>query len=443
MSGVSGSGSSPIPSRGSLADFASGIIDASKKQTDVKKREENRNFNIQVTDSTRSDTSAGQKRLTATLPQARQVSDMNTSLSRYEQAMSKPRFSISSLVAKVLVLLAKQGELQGQMMRGQVDANQLQFKAGMAAAKEAFNTAQKDAMGMRANAIISGAGAAVQLGGFMKSIRAANNAVKPPVAQTPDVTPPSSKLNPQKSNRQSKEAESKQGDRTSTRASSTRSNQSLNSNKMEADSTQPSSGTTQTRQSQVNADSKAAARSKSQSADQASQKQAESQKITDQNQQSSVTKNRESKNVQQKTEQSQPEPPDQVSKNDVQPNTHAEVKENSLDVNKKTETADSSQTRSSYEINKLRAEVFNMVNTPFQVMGQASNSIAQFFQSGYMIDKGTANMAQMEQQSYSQLFSSTSQSFAKISQNIDENRQNVLSMVSGWMSSLLSISRGA
>ena len=165
MSGISGSGSSSIPLSVNV-DFASGIVDSSKKQTEVQKKTENRNFNIQVTDSTRTDTSAGIRRSAATLPPATPPGDMRSSLVNVSNAMTNPGINISDMVAKVLVLMAQQGEIQGEVMLGQANANNLQFQAGMAAAKQAYKSAVMSAVGSFINAGISGIGLTVQLRGM-------------------------------------------------------------------------------------------------------------------------------------------------------------------------------------------------------------------------------------------------------------------------------------
>jgi hypothetical protein len=487
MSGVSGSGSSPIPSRGSLADFASGIIDASKKQTDVKKREENRNFNIQVTDSTRSDTSAGQKRLTATLPQARQVSDMNTSLSRYEQAMSKPQFSISSLVAKVLVLLAKQGELQGKTMLAQAETNNLQFQAGMNAAKQAYKSALIQAVGSFVNAGMSGMGIGLQLKGMRTAMKAANAEVSQVKAQmnqqSASVTTASGKA--RSVNTQDAGVENQQKARQSSRSSASKLSSQQTRTSTEVNQRQSQQVETQSKlqQNEVRKDSKDAKQNVNQAQERASRNQIDSKagseqleangnKLSNQSEGDLLSQMRRaemeaSSPAQRKgaagrlTEQPASKPRDaielgQQSAGDTRKSsplpetkpleTSQGAKPAGLDVDSASKTTDktgSNRDNAPLDISRLREDVYNRVNQQYMLQGQAFTMLGSIGQGGSMIGKGAADQAQMEQQSYSQLFGSTSQSFAKISQNIDENRQNVLSMVSGWMSSLLSISRGA
>lgn len=475
---------------GRLADFASGIIDASKKQTEVKKREENRTFNIQVTDSTRSDTSAGQKRLTSTLPQARQVADMSASLSRYEQAMSKPQFSISALVAKVLVLLAKQGELQGKTMLAQAETNNLQFQAGMNAAKQAYKSALMQSVGSFINAGMSGAGIGLQLKGMRTSMKAANAEVSQVKAQmnqqaSGSLTAATGKA--RTSATQDAGVENQQKGRQSSRSNSSNISNQQTRTSTEVNQRQSQQVETQSKlqQTEVRKDGKDAKRNTSQSQERATKNQSDSQAGSEQleansNRLSSQSEgdllsqmrrvetdstapSKRSENAGRLTEQPKSantrnaaELPEQSAGGarksaplpETKPlETSQGTKPSELDANstsKPSQKTDSGgENNAPLDLSRLREDVYNRVNQQYMLQGQAFTMLGSIGQGGGMIAKGAADQAQMEQQSYSQLFGSTSQSFAKISQNIDENRQNVLSMVSGWMSSLLSISRGA
>jgi hypothetical protein len=369
--------------------------------------------------------------------------------------------------------MAQQGEIQGEVMLGQANSNNLQFQAGMAAAKQAYKSAVMSAVGSFVNAGISVVSLGIQLKGMrvagLKANAAAAELKTPTNLNSGELT---AKSNPTTRNSEDAgEANQKKNSQSTTVESNALSRkQSATATRANESDAQSLKSNSSVRDADLQAQQKSNQRITSNSEERASKAQLDSRKSREVLENTSekskleqqmdgldATSKNSSRNVGEldSTVTRNGEPPSKTTplETSAQPERPVSTPAKSDSSNSgelaaskstKTDSTDSTnKTPNELEIAQLKEQVYSRVNQQYMVTGQVLNSLGQMGQGTMGIFKGTADQRQMEQQSYSQLFSSTSQSFAKISQNIDENRQNVLSMVNGWMSSLLSISRGA
>lgn len=465
-----GNNSTAMAIAAALGKGTEAFLKTSKEDTKKKADIENRNVTVSSTDTTQIGGKAYQsaqaafRTYTASLPTSKPPSDLTGSMTKLEQSSvfsSRSNFSISQLVAKVLVLLNDQAKFKGEMMKSQADFNNLAYKAGMASADSAYKAAQKDAIGMFVNAGMSAAGGAMSLGGSIFAMRRANAAVKQldTSTTTPKQTANASATGAKKTN----DADSNNATRKNQDAGgidarrSTRSMDGVNT-QTKADTENLSRKSTRDTQ-QTQETSKRSSQSVQDQQSQALDKQKASQKSSETLQETGVKKAKTPDDLPQAKrdplEVSQDQKPRAKTTDDLDAIRNKQNNRQGVNLDEQggldskstkgtsaqSNPGDSPKTFSSGEKAQLFEQAFQRNNT-FGVVGQS------FAQAGGQIGMGAAKLSaagdtreQMQQTALKDLLSSTSGSLQQSGQKFDENIGAVRSMVSAWLSALQQMSR--
>lgn len=454
-----------------LAKGTEAFLKASKEDTKKKADIENRNVTISSTDTTQiggkafQNAQAALRAQTAALPPSKPPGDLTGSMIKLEQSSvfsSRSNFSISQLVAKVLVLLNDQAKFKGEMMKTQADFNNLAYKAGMAAADSAYKAAQKDAIGMFVNAGMSVVGGLMTLGSAINATRKAKAAVN--TADTPTTTTKQPLDASATGKKKTTDTDSDNTTRKNQDAGgvdarrTTRNSEGLNA-QTKADTENLSRQSTRESQ-QTQETTKRSSQSVQDQQSQALDKQKASQKSSETLQETGVKKAKTTDDLPQAKrdplELSQDQKPRAKTTDDLDATRNKQNnrqgvnldEQGGLDASQKKNTpaqadaaGDSAKTPSNWEKAQMFEQAFQRNNT-FGVVGQS------FAQAGGQIGMGAAKLSaagdtreQMQQTALKDLLSSTSGSLQQSSQKFDENITAVRSMVSAWLSSLQQMSK--